>query len=311
MKKSNSLKISPQFVLFLGILAASTASILIRFAQVEVPSLVIAAYRMVLAGLIVAPFAIPSHSNELKALGRKELWLAALSGFFLAVHFATWIQSLEYSSIASSVVIVTTSPLWLAILARFILGERMGQWTVVGLVVGLTGGILIGISDSCVQGTSGIVCPSFANYLQGENFLGNFLALIGAWTGAGYFLIGRYLRPKLSLNSYVFLVYGIAGALLAFAVIVSGLPIFGYSWQSYIWMLLLAVFPQILGHSSFNWALGHLPAVYISLPLLGDPIGAIILGVLLFDEIPGSLKLIGAALILGGILLGSREQSVE
>jgi drug/metabolite transporter (DMT)-like permease len=311
MKKSNSLKISPQFVLFLGILAASTASILIRFAQVEVPSLVIAAYRMVLAGLIVAPFAIPSHSNELKALGRKDLWLAALSGFFLAVHFATWIQSLEYSSIASSVVIVTTSPLWLAILARFILGERMGQWTVVGLVVGLTGGILIGISDSCVQGTSGIVCPSFANYLQGENFLGNFLALIGAWTGAGYFLIGRYLRPKLSLNSYVFLVYGIAGALLAFAVIVSGLPIFGYSWQSYIWMLLLAVFPQILGHSSFNWALGHLPAVYISLPLLGDPIGAIILGVLLFDEIPGSLKLIGAALILGGILLGSREQSVE
>lgn len=311
MKNSQSAKISPQLVLFLGIVAASTASIFIRYAQFEVPSLAIAAYRMVFSGLILAPLALPTLRTEMRKLSRRELGFALLSGLFLALHFATWITSLEFTSVASSVVLVTTAPLWLAILAHLLLGERITRATSFGLIVAFIGGIIVGISDSCVQAASGLQCPPLSEFVSGERFLGNVLALIGAWTGAGYFLIGRRLRPKLSLMSYVFLVYGVAGLVLAAMVWVSATPAFGYSGQSYLWLLLLAIFPQILGHSSFNWALGHLPAAYISIPLLGEPLISTILALLLLDEIPSPIKIFGGLLILAGIVLGSLGQSAE
>jgi drug/metabolite transporter (DMT)-like permease len=311
VKNLQSSKISPQLVLFMGILAASTASIFIRYAQVEVPSLAIAAYRMVLSGLILAPFALPSLRAEMRKLSRNELGLALLSGLFLALHFASWITSLEYTSVASSVVLVTTAPLWLAILAHLLLGERITRTTTLGLIIAFAGGIIVGVSDSCVQTVSGLQCPPLSEFVSGKGFLGNVLALIGAWTGAGYFLIGRRLRPKFSLTSYVFLVYGVAGLILALMVWVSATPVIGFSGQSYLWLLLLAVFPQILGHSSFNWALGHLPAAYISLPLLGEPLISTILALLLLNEFPSSIKIFGGLLILAGIVLGSVGQSAE
>ena len=307
MKSSQSAKISPQIVLFLGILATSTASIFIRFAQVEVPSLVIAAYRMVLSGLILLPVALPARTAELRKLTRSELGLALLSGLFLALHFATWITSLEYTSVASSVVLVTTSPLWLAILAHLLLGERMTRSIILGLVIALVGGVIVGISDSCVQAVNGLQCPPFSEFIRGERFLGNALALIGAWTGAGYFLIRRRLRPQLSLTSYVFVVYGAAGFVLALIVWISAAPAFGYSPQIYLWLLLLALVPQILGHSSVNWALGHLPAAYISLPLFGEPLASTLLALVLLNEIPSPIKIFGGLLILAGIFLGSRD----
>lgn len=311
MKSQHAAKISPQIVLFLGILAASTASIFIRYAQVEVPSLVIAAYRMVFSGLILLPVALPSRSAELRKLSRRELGLALLSGLLLALHFATWITSLEYTSVASSVVLVTTSPLWLAILAHLLLGERITRLTLLGLAIALVGGVIVGISDSCVQAANGLNCPAFSDFIRGDRFLGNALALIGAWTGAGYFLIGRRLRPHLSLTSYIFLVYAAAGIFLALMVRISGAPAFGFSPPIYLWLLLLALIPQILGHSSFNWALGHLSAAYVSLPLLGEPLAATLLALLFLNEIPSSIKLFGGLLILAGIVLGARGQSAE
>jgi len=309
VKNQQSTKISPQLVLFLGILAASTASILIRYAQIEVSSLAIAAYRMVLSGLILAPLALPTLRSELRKLSRGELGLAILSGLFLALHFATWISSLEYTSVASSVVLVTTSPLWLAILAHLLLGERISRKTSLGLIIAFIGGIIVGVSDSCVQMVNGLQCPPLSEFVSGERFLGNMLALIGAWTGAGYFLIGRRLRPKMSLTSYIFLVYGLAGLFLAVIVWATATPVFGFSGQSYLWLLLLAIFPQILGHSSFNWALGHLPAAYISLPLLGEPLISTFMALLLLNEVPSSIKIFGGLMILAGIVLGSIGQS--
>ncbi len=305
------MKFSPQIVLFLGILAASTASIFIRFAQQEAPSLVIAAYRMGLAGLILAPIALPSRSAELRKLSPKELGLALLSGLFLALHFATWIQSLEYTTVASSVVLVTTSPLWLAILANLLLGEEMRRATLIGLAIALFGGIIVGISDSCVEVTNGLQCPPFSDFVRGERFLGNALALVGAWTGAGYFLIGRRLRPHLSLTSYIFLVYGAAGLVLVVMVWLTGTPAVGFSGTTYIWLLLLAIVPQLIGHSSFNWALGHLPASYISLPLLGEPLASTLMALVLLNEVPSLIKVFGGALILIGIALGNRARSAE
>ncbi len=291
-------------MLLLGIFAVASASLLIRFAQVEVASIVIAAYRMGLSGLILIPFTIPRHNAEIKRLSRRELLLAALAGLLLALHFATWILSLEYTSVASSVVLVTTQPLWVALLAPFALKEHLSPFIVIGLLVALTGTVVIGINDICQQ-TTGFVCPPLAELFQGKAFGGDLLALAGAWTGAGYILIGRRLRPNLSLTPYIFLVYGMAGLVLIAMVAVSGQPAFGFSPVIYVYLLLLALLPQLLGHSSFNWALAHLPASYVSIALLGEPVGASILAAIILGEMPGGLKLFGIALILAGILIAT------
>ncbi|MEX2143925.1 MAG: DMT family transporter [Anaerolineales bacterium] len=298
-------KIPPVLVLILGILAVSTSSPLIRFAQVEVSSLVIAAYRMGLAGLLLVPMAVPRHAGELRRLTRSELALAALAGLLLALHFATWILSLEFTSVASSVVLVTTNPLWVALLAPWLLKERLAPGFLIGLLVALVGGTVVALSDSCTQASGGLQCPPLGEFLRGEAFFGDLLALMGAWAGAGYILIGRRLRPTLSLTPYVFLVYGMAAVVLIGMVAASGLPVFGFSGEIYIYLLLLALLPQLIGHSSFNWALAHLPASYVSIGLLGEPVGSTILAFFVLGEVPGWLKLAGAALILLGILIAT------
>jgi drug/metabolite transporter (DMT)-like permease len=296
-------------VLLLGVLATSTASIFIRYAQEEAASLVVAAYRMGIAALVLAPFSLKKRRLEIGALNVAELGLAALSGVLLALHFATWIQSLEYTSVANSVVIVTTNSLWIALLAHFLLGERLSRSVLIGLLVAMAGGAIVGLSDSCIQAAGSLSCPPLADFVRGQAFLGDILALIGAVTGAGYFLIRRRLREKLSLDSYIFVVYGVAALVLAAMVLVSGQPVSGFAPATYLWLVLLAIVPQLLGHSSFNWALGHLPAAYVSLALLGEPIGSTLLAVGLFGEVPGGMKILGAALILTGIALASWQHS--
>ena len=298
-------KFPPQLVLLLGIFAVASASLLIRFAQREVSSLVIAAYRMGLSGLILIPFAIPRHSSELRQLSRRDLMLAAFAGMLLASHFATWILSLEFTSVASSVVLVTTNPLWVALLAPHVLKERLAPLIVIGMLVALAGTVVIGISDACQQTNAGYTCPPLSEFVRGRAFWGDLLALAGAWTGAGYILIGRHLRPKLSLTPYIFLVYGLAGLVLIIIVAISGQPAFGFSPMVYLYLLLLALLPQLLGHSSFNWALAHLPASYVSIALLGEPVGASILAAVVLGEMPGSLKLTGVGLILSGIVIAT------
>lgn len=301
----------PQLMLLLGILAVASASLLIRFAQREVSSLIIAAYRMGLSGLILIPFAIPRYKAELRRLSRRELLLAAFAGVLLAMHFATWILSLEYTSVASSVVLVTTNPLWVALLAPFVLKERLTRLIVIGLLVALIGTVVIGISDACQQTAAGLACPPLREFVLGKAFWGDLLALAGAWSGAGYILIGRSLRPKLSLTPYIFLVYGLAGLVLIAMVAGSGQPAFGFSPVIYLYLLLLALLPQLLGHSSFNWALAHLPASYVSIALLGEPVGASFLAAVILGEIPGGLKLAGIGLILAGILIATIRASSQ
>ncbi|MCW5888239.1 MAG: DMT family transporter [Anaerolineales bacterium] len=297
--------VSPHVVLALGIFAVASSSLLIRFAQAEVGSLVIAAYRMALSALILIPLTLPRHSGELRGLSRRGVALAALSGVLLAVHFASWILSLEYTSVASSVVLVTTNPLWVALLAPLVLKERLGREVLLGMLVALAGGVGVALSDSCTLAASGLACPPWQEFVAGRAFYGNLLALVGALSGAGYILIGRILRPQLSLTAYIFLVYGMAALVLVALVPFSGQAAFGFSPSSYVYLLLLAVLPQLIGHSSFNWALAHLPASYVSIALLGEPVSSIVLATLLLGETPSGFKLLGAGLILVGILIAS------
>jgi drug/metabolite transporter (DMT)-like permease len=150
------------------------------------------------------------------------------------------------------------------------------------------------------------VCPSFNQLIQGKAFLGDILALIGAWMAVGYLLIGRRLRSGISLLSYIFIVYTAASFVLLLIMILAGYSPFGYSWKTFIWFFLLALIPQLLGHTTYNWALGYLPAAFVSVTLLGEPIGSAILAYIFLDEKPTSIKLIGAILILVGIYITSR-----
>lgn len=247
------------------------------------------------------------HRAELRALSKRELWLALLSGFFLAIHFATWITSLEYTTVASSVVLVATTPLWVALVAPWAIQEPVGAPALVGMALAMTGGIIVALSDSCTLVGGALVCPPLADFVAGEAFWGDALALFGAWAGAAYLIIGRRLREKMSLMAYVFLVYGMAALLLNGFMLSMGETPFGYPQRTYVWFVLLALVPQLLGHSTFNWALRYLPAAYVSITLLGEPVSSAILAYFLLGEIPSMLMVFGAILILVGIYLAGKK----
>ncbi|MEZ0394929.1 MAG: DMT family transporter [Anaerolineales bacterium] len=306
MDEKRTRSLLPLAIVF-AILAVSTASIFIRKAQEEAPSLVIAAGRLTLASLALAPVALSRHRPELGRLRGGDLLLALVSGLCLALHFATWISSLEYTSIASSVVLVSTAPLWVALLSPLLLHERIRPLALIGMLLALVGGSVIGVSDSCRWTEGGLACPSFAEFIQGRAMLGNFLALAGAWAVTGYLIIGRKLRAGISLVPYIFVVYGIAAAALIVIMLAAGQTPFGYSPLTYLWILLLALVPQLIGHSTYNWALKYLPAALVSVTVLGEPIGSTILGYLVFGETPGWIKVVGAVFILAGIYLAARQ----
>jgi len=295
--------------LLAGISAASTAAIFIRFAQHEgAPSIVIAAARLTIASLILAPLALTRYRSDLRRLSRREWVLALLSGLFLALHFATWITSLEYTTVASSVVLVTTTPLWVAILAPLVLRERLGTTAVVGLILALTGGVIVGLSDACAWQAGTLSCPPLRTFFGGTAFLGDFLALAGAWMAAGYMLVGRKLRAKTELVPYIFVVYGMAAVVLIVIMLGMGESPLGLPPPVYLWFALLALVPQLFGHSFFNWALKYLPASFVSITLLGEPVGSTVLAYFIFQEQPGWVKIGGGALILTGIWLAARGE---
>lgn len=282
----------PLLGLVIGILAASTASTFIRLAQGEMLSLAIAAWRLTLASLILAPFALALRRQELRSLTRQEWLLALASGALLALHFASWITSLALTSVAASVVLVSTNPLFVGVASYFLFKERPGRAMVIGLVIAVIGSAVIGLGD-LGQGQDSLV--------------GDLLALLGGLAGAGYFLIGRRLRARLSLLGYVFPVYSTAAVLLMALALVTRTPLTGHSTTTWLWLLLLAVGPQIVGHSSLNWALRHLTATYVTLAALGEPIGSALLALIVLGEPPTLAALIGGALILTGIAIASQK----
>jgi len=293
--------------IIVAIISVSTASLFIKFAQEEAPSLVIAALRLTLASLLLAPIAIIRHKEELLSLSRKELLLGFLAGFFLALHFATWISSLEYTSVASSVVLVSTGPLWVALLSPIILHESLPRKIFWGLLLAVSGGFFIALSDSCMW-QSRLICETFFNSQNSKSMIGNLLALTGAFTITGYLLIGRRLRTKISLIPYIFLVYSMAAIVLIVIMLFARQSPLGFPKATYGWIFLLALIPQIIGHSTYNWALRFMPATLVAILTLGEPIGSVTLAYFILHESPGIVKIIGGIFILSGIYLASRAQ---
>lgn len=297
---------TPVFALFLAILSVSTASLFIRFAQSDVPSLVIAAYRLSLASLITAIITLPRYSNEIRQLKRNQIFLAALSGIFLAFHFAAWITSLELTSVTSSVVLVTTTPIWVSLLSPLILKEKISFNVGIYLGIALMGSVIVTFSKACTLTNGSLACVIPATLKSGGNLLGNILALLGAFMAAGYVISGRNLRKSINLLPYTFLVYSFASFVLLILCFLLKYPLLGYSIQSYIWLILLAIIPQIFGHTTLNWALGFIPAAFVSISLLGEPVGSTILAWVFLREPPSLVEITGGMMILIGIILSSR-----
>lgn len=306
--QSNRPYLPPLLVITIGILAVSTGSIFVRYSQEYAPSIVIAAYRLGLATLMISPLALLKHRSDFRKIQAGDRVLVIGSGIFLAFHFATWISSLEYTSVVSSVVLVSTAPLWVALLSPITLKEPLSRPVKIGMGMAFIGVVVVGISDVCGLEFTHLVCPALNQFVQGEAILGDGLALLGAWMAAGYLLIGRRMRVGISLVPYIFLVYGVAALVLMILMFSSGEPAFGYPPITYLWFLLLALIPQIIGHSSFNWALGYLSAAFVSVTLLGEPIGSAVLAYFFLQETPTVLKIFGAILILAGIFFASRGE---
>lgn len=283
-----------------GVFSASLAAIFIRFAHAEgMSSAFIAAGRLTLSALILTPFVLRSHRPALAQLSRADLLLALASGLLLALHFATWVASLEYTTVLISVVLVGTSPLWSALFEVVFLRARLHRLVVIGLLIASAGGLLIGLAGGGNDGSSSNV------------LLGSVLSLAGAVTFAIYLVIGRKLRAKLSLMPYIWLVYSFAAVFLVSLMFLGGggsVQITGFSATGYLMLLLLAIVPQLIGHTSFNYALRYISATFVGIATQLEPIGSALVAYVLFREVPLPLQIVGSLAILAGVILASFGQ---
>lgn len=297
-------------MLALGLAAMSVSGIFVRYAQgAGVPSLAISALRLLISAGLLTPFVLRAYWDEIRKLTRQDIVLALAAGTFLALHFASWVTSLEYTSVLISVVFVTSSPLWVAILEYLFLDARLPKLVLVGLGIAILGGILIGLGGARAVD---------AEIVGGQrDFIGGALSLAGAMSIAVYLLIARKLQQprdaadansKLPIIPYIWLVYGTAGLILLGWSLLAGIPMTGYSMEGYLWVFAMAVFPQLVGHSSLNYAVGYLPATIVSMVTQLEPIGSAILAYFLFDELPLPLQILGSFVIITGVMLANFAQ---
>jgi drug/metabolite transporter (DMT)-like permease len=275
--------------LVIGVSAVSTSAVLIRAANdVDVPALAIAFYRCALASMVLVPLAWWGHRGEFRDLSRRSRGLVLLSGLALGCHFATWVSSLSYTTIAASAVLVQTMPMWVA-LAGPLIGERTSARGWIGIAVAIVGTVAIAVATPA--------SPA-ANPL-----LGDALAVAGAIFAAVYVVIGRHVRQELSLVAYSASVYAVAAVALAAAMLVAGTPFFGFPTEAWVLFAAMTVGPQFLGHTVFNHLLGELKASVISVALLAEPVGATLLAFLVFGERPGPQIVVGAVIVLAGVAI--------
>jgi drug/metabolite transporter (DMT)-like permease len=283
-------------VLLAGILSISFAAIFIRFCD-DVPSIMIAAWRLTAASAILLVF-FRLRGHTFKKVTREDLILSCFGGLFLALHFILWITSLKYTSVASSVVLVTTNPIFVGIFSYLILKEKQHIELIIGIILCLIGSTLIAAGDS---GFEQLVI------VNSEALLGDILALAGAIMASGYLLVGSKAREKLDILTYITIVYTVAALILIILSLVLNIPFTGYRHSSYLYMVLLAILPQLIGHTAFNWALKHIKASMIAITILGEPIGATVLAYFFFGESVSRFQLIGVVAIFAAILISSRR----
>jgi drug/metabolite transporter (DMT)-like permease len=280
-------------LLVIGVTAVSFSAVFVRLAG-DTPPLAIAFYRCAMASIVLVPIALVRHRRPLRALSRRDRSLLVASGVILAAHFASWIPAISMTSVAASAVLVQTSPVWVAVLGRFV-GEPAARGTAAGIALALGGVVVIALQGPGGGGT--------------DPLLGDLLALAGAFFAAIYILLGRRLRPVLPLVAYTAVVYSVSATTLAAAMAATATPFTGYPPTVWVLFVAITVGPQFLGHTVFNYLLGHVRASIVSISLLAEPVGATLLAFVFLDEAPGAWTVAGGALVLAGVYLAIRAET--
>lgn len=283
----------PLAALAIAVVAVSTSAILVRFSSA--PSIVKAFYRVLFTTLLLAPFAVARHRDAFSRLTARDWLVAGAGGVALAIHFASWFESLEFTSVAASVTIVQSQVLFVAIGASWLLAEHVTRRTIAGMALALVGIATLSIGDSITGAVAG-PAPLY----------GNALALVGAVCAAGYVLAGRSLRQRIPLIPYVIVVYSVCAVVLFALVLADGAALTDYPAGEWLLFVGMAIGPGIFGHTVLNWALAHLESSVVSVSLLGEPIGSALLALLLLGEVPSIVTVVGGAVILLGITVTAR-----
>lgn len=280
--------------LVVGVLAVSTSSILVRVA--EAPSLALSFWRCALGAAALAPFAVRARRRA-APLDRQQRVQLLGSGVFLAVHFALFISALSFTTVASAVVLVNASPLFVGIGAAVFLAEPPSRRTWAGIALAMLGAVGIGAGD---------LASGAGDALGGRALLGDGLAVGGAAAVAGYLLIGRAARKRLPLSMYAAVVYGVAAVVLLVTCLVAGAPLGGYDTTTWLAIAGLVVGPQLLGHTVFNGLLSRVGASVVAVAALAEPLAATVLAWLLLDELPAAAFWAAAPFVLAGVWLAVR-----
>lgn len=284
----------PELVIIIAVIACSFGSIFIRFSDAE--PLAIAFYRLLFTTLLLLPFVLLKEREELKNLGGKNIGLMLTIGLVLSFHFSMWVTSLEYTTVASSVILVTSHPILVGTISHFILKDKLSKINFIGIFVAIAGVMILTMGD-------------FRTGTFSDNMLlGDILAFLAGICAGIYILGGRKMRKKLPVATYAFMVYLFATIFLLFQCLATNTQIYPMPANEYWLFLAMALIPGVLGHTLYNWSLKHVTATVVSVSLLGEPIGASILALFMLGEIPGYFVFIGGPIVLAGILMASMRK---
>lgn len=278
--------IHPYIPIMIGVISVSLSAIFVKLASAD--SGVIAFYRMLFSIIIMLPWFLMKYSHEIKMLTKRDWFFSSIAGIFLAFHFILWFESLNYTSVASSTVLVTMQPLFAFIGTYLFFKEKITLKTLVAGTIAILGSVLISWGDFRISGSA---------------LYGDILALIACALVTGYLLFGQDVRKRLSLVTYTMVVYSVSTITLFFYIIVKGESFGPYPAIDWMWFLLLAIIPNLLGHNLFNWSLKWVSTNVISIAILFEPVGAAILALFIFNEYLTAYQLVGGLIVIFGIML--------
>ena len=278
--------------LFIGVTALSMSAIFARLANA--PSSITAFYRLLFSFIIILPILLIRNLEELKKISKKDFLLSLVSGIALAAHYSLWFQSLKYTSVASSTVIVTLQPLFSIVAGYFIFKERYTKLAILGFIIAIVGSVIIGWGDFRVSAYA---------------LFGDILAFISAGLMSANFVLGQYVRKRLSAITYTALTYFSASILSFFITIISDTNFVGYPFYTWLNILGLTLISTMLGHVIFMWLLKWFSASVVSMTILGEAVGACILGYFILKESISINQIIGIIVILFGIGLFLKEHN--
>jgi drug/metabolite transporter (DMT)-like permease len=278
---------NPYIAVVIGVISVSTSAILVKLVG-NAPAAIIAFYRLFFSVVLMAPIILFKYRHEFKAIEKRDWILSILAGVFLAFHFILWFESLNYTSVASSVVLVTLQPIFAFLGTYLFFKERFSPGAIISMVIALLGSVIISWGDFQISGLA---------------LFGDILAFIGAIAITAYFLLGQNARKRLSLMTYTFVVYGVSSITLFIYNVLSTNNFTDYPVDYWIIFLALAIFPTFLGHSLFNWAIKWLSTSTISMAIVFEPIGASILAYFILDEKITWSQWLGGTIVIFGLFL--------